>query len=346
MDITHSLYVDHLDIAQLPTRSTPKTTINPIARILLAGAILPNSSLFHLLNPDLINIIFSHLRRIWQRTLIRGYDNVHTGPHGNAPPFSKIEPPPGHLAKIALARVARMSRIPGKTVSFPAPKGLHCNMLPFISHLDHTIPPEYHAYFPVIDMVRFLAGVGEHEGEVWYLTIHEGEVSENAAEEASPIHTEGMMVSRACCTEVMRWHKWGCGRGAFSGGMYQVSSISDSSRMWNVQIPWYTTSILGNGSNLDYLRGVLDEAAEAVVPRANEMYWMTDFTPHQALPLKQGANRQYFRLVTGKISGWWKEHSTANRYGVQPDCQIFEDCKVKDGALSDYDACAYQRSTV
>ena len=59
-------------------------------------------------------------------------------------------------------------------------------------------------------------------------------------------------------------------------------------------------------------------------------------TPHESLPLKKGAFRQFFRLVTSqvvinslfislfasKVSLWYADHSTANPLGVKPDPAI------------------------
>jgi len=45
---------------------------------------------------------------------------------------------------------------------------------------------------------------------------------------------------------------------------------------------------------------------------AGELVWMTDRTPHESLPLRAGTRRQYFRLVTGPVSGWFERHSTRN----------------------------------
>ena len=45
-------------------------------------------------------------------------------------------------------------------------------------------------------------------------------------------------------------------------------------------------------------------------------------TPHESLALPQGAYRQFFRLVTSQVSLWYKDHSTENPLGVEPDPTI------------------------
>lgn len=64
--------------------------------------------------------------------------------------------------------------------------------------------------------------------------------------------------------------------------------------------------------------------------KANEMVWMTDRTPHESLPVKQTCYRQFFRLVVGKVGGWFPKHNTPNPLGVQPDCPIFDVDKFDD----------------
>ena len=53
-----------------------------------------------------------------------------------------------------------------------------------------------------------------------------------------------------------------------------------------------------------------------------QLYWLTDRTPHESLPLGKGTYRQFFRIVTSDVSLWYKDHSTANPLGVKPDPTI------------------------
>ncbi len=55
---------------------------------------------------------------------------------------------------------------------------------------------------------------------------------------------------------------------------------------------------------------------------ANRMYWMTDRTPHEWLPLKTTTYCQFFRLVTSQVGLWFADHSTPNPNGVKPDPKI------------------------
>lgn len=47
-------------------------------------------------------------------------------------------------------------------------------------------------------------------------------------------------------------------------------------------------------------------------PKADEIVWMTDLTPHESLPVRDKVKRQFFRLVTSEVGLWFKDHSTPN----------------------------------
>ena len=45
-------------------------------------------------------------------------------------------------------------------------------------------------------------------------------------------------------------------------------------------------------------------------------------TPHESLPLREATFRQFFRIVTSNVSLWYRDHSTPNPLGVEPDPEI------------------------
>jgi len=51
--------------------------------------------------------------------------------------------------------------------------------------------------------------------------------------------------------------------------------------------------------DIEHLRETLAGRETHLLPDA--IYWMTDRTPHESLPLQAGTLRQYFRLVTSKV---------------------------------------------
>merc|ERR1712038_1571969 len=108
-------------------------------------------------------------------------------------------------------------------------------------------------------------------------------------------------------------YNWGCGAiiddwSDVKGGIYMASSVPKSCRIWNLTIkePGQAVNSLGG---LEHMRDILPEGA---IMEANKIYWLTDATPHESLPLETEAYRQFFRLVTSSLSVWYPEHSTAN----------------------------------
>ena len=80
------------------------------------------------------------------------------------------------------------------------------------------------------------------------------------------------------------------------------------------------------------------------IMKPNCMYWITDRTPHESLPLKEETYRQYFRLVTHQVSLWFEDHSTKNPLGLVPDPKITKivkgskfECPTQLKVVSDYD---------
>jgi len=98
------------------------------------------------------------------------------------------------------------------------------------------------------------------------------------------------------------------------GGIYLASSVSSSCRVWDCVVDTKAVNRLGD---VEYLRGVLP--GPGMEMEAGQLYWITDRTPHESVPLKEASFRQFFRLVTSQVSLWYSDHSTPNPLGVVPD---------------------------
>ena len=93
--------------------------------------------------------------------------------------------------------------------------------------------------------------------------------------------------------------------------------------------------------DVESLRGAMP--GRGLLLEAGRLYWLTDRyvphilfkesthfstilhlhrTPHESLPIKEGAFRQFFRLVTSQVSLWYADHSTPNPLGVLPDPDV------------------------
>ena len=98
------------------------------------------------------------------------------------------------------------------------------------------------------------------------------------------------------------------------GGIYIASNTSDSCRVWNCAVDPEAVGKLGD---IEHLRWAMPD--EGISMQRNQMYWITDRTPHESLPLQSTRMRQFFRIVTSEVSFWYKDHSTPNPLGVLPD---------------------------
>ena len=134
------------------------------------------------------------------------------------------------------------------------------------------------------------------------------------------------------------------------GGIYMASSVENSCRAWNCKIVPEeegdkddgacgnkvagesgdrssggrrkgNNEAIGRLGSIEHLRHLLPEEL-ALTMKANRLYWMTDRTPHESLPLKKGTHRQFFRLVMSQVSLWYEDHSTPNPNGVKPDPKV------------------------
>ena len=93
--------------------------------------------------------------------------------------------------------------------------------------------------------------------------------------------------------------------------------MAASCRVWNCGVAPEAVGPLGD---IEHLRWALPGPGQLLRP--GQLYWLTDRTPHQSLPLQEAATRQFFRVVTAEVSLWYRDHSTASPLGVLPDPAI------------------------
>jgi len=161
------------------------------------------------------------------------------------------------------------------------------------------------------------------------------------------------------CLEEPYWHPWGFGHaicpGKFSGGIFIASNVDDSCHLYDIQVP---SEVVGPGGDLEHLRSVMGAAfpppahprrrvndqymrcggKQVAVGPANitsngfvrhpismqsgELYWITDRTPHESIPLPHTQPRSFFRLVAGRVGVWYAQHSTPNPRGTPPAARV------------------------
>ena len=185
--------------------------------------------------------------------------------------------------------------------NFPKYKGININMMPFRPNIIETLPSQFHAYLPLIHA----CGVQDSR-EVHFLTIDEREVF-------GTTHRRG-----GAHTEASHSVSWGGSPWGGRGGVWMCSNMSNSTRVWDIQIP---TDQLGDGGSCSHLD--LSQVPSRTLKKY-ELARISDNTPHESLPIS--GKRQFFRLVSPRVGAWYSDHSTKN-----PLCPLPEYINVIKG---------------
>ena len=109
------------------------------------------------------------------------------------------------------------------------------------------------------------------------------------------------------------------------GGIYMASSVSNTCAIWTCKIikDKDGRDVIGHLGDLQHLRNNLEALdVKPILCKSNKLYWITDRTPHEVLPMNQSGYRQFFRLVTNDVGIWYEQHSTMNPNGVLPDPKV------------------------
>lgn len=106
---------------------------------------------------------------------------------------------------------------------------------------------------------------------------------------------------------------WGGGWGGISddAGIY-MASTDGMTEVWNGIQPKRDT------------HGRCDPVGNSIKMSENTLYWMTDLTPHAALPSMIDGKRQFIRIVSPQVDVWYKKHSTENPFGIKPNATIID----------------------
>jgi len=104
------------------------------------------------------------------------------------------------------------------------------------------------------------------------------------------------------------------------------SNVSESCAVYRASI-LKPSEVVGKLGSVEHLREFLEPP---VLMKNSEIWWITDKTPHEALPSKTDQNRQFFRLVTSEVSVWYSKHSTPNELGIKPTGLIIDEDKFEE----------------
>eukprot|EP01084_Bolivina_argentea_P252507 423849_1 len=204
-------------------------------------------------------------------------------------------------------------------------------MMPFIlaKNWKETKLPNYLKPYETIIVQCYWNGYHD-KNKICYLTIQESFVEKGKTQRRPGLHVETPGYSDSTYgggkTEE---HKWQCnawGDGVFFShterrdGIFMTSNVDNSCALWNCKIVARTdkknVEAIGHLGNIEHLRINLKGKH---MMKENKIYWITDRTPHESVPMVESGNRQFFRLVLHKLSLWYDEHSTVNPNGVVPD---------------------------
>ena len=343
--------------------------VNPVLRSIIDGLLDTNSWLHLLIGlPHIVRQVWGHVLDHWESCIVDGqvhmseFDNYKTlalqqfSHTGTGIRNSEIKfPPPQDLninmMPFVLERTFEKTKLP----EYLRP------------YWDNIINTQYHASHRYRGCSLKLISDSE-VGRVGYLTVHESFVPAKETQRRGGIHTDCpgklMIVENEkgeyiCLGKVDKegesgikvaldnkfgvgycedkvgnvHHPWGFGMVSqqcdFIGGIFMASNLANSTQAWNMRVVSTEDGdeVIGAMGNLENLRHILPGKPEMLRP--NMVYWMTDRTPHEALPVTEpeGVYRQYFRLVTGDVSLWFEEHSTKNPNGVVPDPNLTKTIK-------------------
>lgn len=291
--------------------------LNPIAQVILQGLYDENSPLHLLVGHHYI------LKAIWQDIITYYKSRIK---FGNDYDIYCVKVKWGHSYTALDSRSDWL-------VHFPQPSDININMMPFVmarSFKESQLERHLQEYW---DEIISQCITHKELGKIGYLTIHESYVEKGNSQRRPGIHTEspGLLLlqgGKGRLHTTSKFFGWGHGlvttRQELQGGIYMVSNVPNSCKVWNCKIlpPEDNCSpdAVGEHGNIEHLRSFINAKSEMM--QANTMYWITDRTPHEALPLVKQTYRQYVRVVTSQVSYWYEDHSTKNPLGVLPDPKI------------------------
>eukprot|EP00558_Chaetoceros_sp_UNC1202_P000942 CAMPEP_0197258838 /NCGR_PEP_ID=MMETSP1429-20130617/83210_1 /TAXON_ID=49237 /ORGANISM="Chaetoceros sp., Strain UNC1202" /LENGTH=383 /DNA_ID=CAMNT_0042723025 /DNA_START=54 /DNA_END=1205 /DNA_ORIENTATION=- len=197
-------------------------------------------------------------------------------------------------------------------ITFPEPNNRNVNMMPFVFGDKKSLPVDLRCYQPCIDMCPVTK---DQIGQVYYLTVHETYVDPGKAQRREGLHIEapGTILEENAPAFVLGHdpHSWGMGGCAdvFTGGIYMASSVADTSRLYDAIVDNSIPGITDRHGGCEHLRSIIGPPTDL---DKDELIWMTDRTPHEALTQEFAGMRQFFRVVTADVSHWYSKHSTPN----------------------------------
>ena len=326
--------------------------MNPVLKIILQGVYDEESILNYLRGtPHIVKKIWLFLKSLYISyiKLPDERDGYGDEPKGVTLENEVVLPDCSFLKKFKAYEYHSSCILQENDLLLPSPTDININMMPYIyggqEFRDYKLPGYLIPYFPLIKFCKSKGGYYDSEqdkGSIYYLTIQEGWVEPHETQRRPGIHTDNpgpvrlkdidklAPQNRGSGISTLRWyeHHWGNGvilsSQKYVGGIFMTSSVPNSCCAWNCKIERDSesgTEIIGQHGSCEHLREFLPEECK-IMMEPNVLYWITDRTPHESLPMKERTYRQFFRVVTENVSLWFADHSTPNPCGVLPDPSI------------------------
>ncbi|KAI8838160.1 hypothetical protein BJ741DRAFT_127827 [Chytriomyces cf. hyalinus JEL632] len=208
------------------------------------------------------------------------------------------------------------------------------------AHIAKALPDNLKRYAAIV--AACLRRVPGEWGKVGYITVHESYVEKGETQRRPGLHIEspGTAPPGAAVHGYHKFYCWGGGRFGtrvagdldeygeinMEGGIFVASNMADTCRVWDCLIEDHG-KVVGHLGDIGHLRKAIGGNEAGISLDAGEIAWITDRTPHESLPQPKAGFRQFFRLVTSEVSGWYEEHSTPSELGVEPTAQIIKGSK-------------------
>ena len=317
--------------------------MNIVLRILLCGVYDPDSILFALNGtPHIVKAIWLMLKKLYISHIRLPYRDLNVS-------TEYIEYVGRFLGNNVLNDDKFLKKIPegilselwswdtkDLNISFPPPTDIKINMMPYIfggeKFKSYKLPSYLKPYFQII---KHCYGSRHDINKVFYLTIHESEVEPGKSQRCPGVHIdnsgplkinteEDYVEGEGIGSTIYIWSNGEFKNECISGGIFIASNVPNSCRLWDCQIEKDFTNgseITGENGECEHMREFLPADKELVLEK-NKLYWITERTPHESLPLQNGTYRQFIRVVTANVSHWFADHSTPSPCGVQPDPNI------------------------
>lgn len=183
-------------------------------------------------------------------------------------------------------------------ITFPAPQGLKCNMMPFVQGDSQSLPPEFKSYSKAVEE-NYL-----EKGEIGFLTIQESFVEAgksqrgfNSANIKRNVHIE---VGRKMLQNKWGGNSWGGNNRTLLDDSTQAliaNSISDSCRFWDT----FDMSETNDGDLSKYIEKYPEETG--ILLKSGEVANISIFTPHECVNQNVSGNRQFFRIIGKGVKG-------------------------------------------